>query len=53
MTSYTRAEHAVESLNVGDSVIVSGRLVTRTWTPEAGKNAGEEQRRPEDLQQGP
>lgn len=29
-------EHCVESLNIGEPVIVRGRLRTQTWTPEGG-----------------
>lgn len=40
-----QAEHAAASLSVGDRVVILGRLVTRTWTPADGPNAGKEQRR--------
>lgn len=40
-----QAQHVADSLSVGDRVVVIGRLVTRTWVPESGPNAGEEQRR--------
>ena len=40
-----QARHVTESLHVGHRVVVIGRLVTRTYTPDAGPNAGEEQRR--------
>jgi single-strand DNA-binding protein len=40
-----QARHVTESLHVGHRVVVIGRLVTRTYTPDAGPHAGEEQRR--------
>jgi len=40
-----QAEHAAQSISTGDRVVVIGRLVTRTFTPESGPNAGKEQRR--------
>jgi single-strand DNA-binding protein len=40
-----QAEHVAESLHSGDRVIVSGRLITRVFTPNQGRNAGVEQRR--------
>jgi single-strand DNA-binding protein len=40
-----QAKHVADSISVGDRVVIIGRLVTRTWTPESGPHAGEEQRR--------
>jgi single-strand DNA-binding protein len=41
----SQAEHAAESLAQGDRVVVSGRWVTRTYTPTQGRNAGTEVRK--------
>lgn len=39
------AEHVAESLHKGDRVIVVGRWVTRTFTPDRGPNEGRPLRR--------
>jgi single-strand DNA-binding protein len=42
-----QAEHLTASLHRGDRVIVVGRWVTRTYTPDRGPNEGREMRRME------
>ena len=40
-----QAQNVADSLSQGDRVIVTGRFVTRTYTPEQGRNAGHEVRK--------
>jgi single-strand DNA-binding protein len=41
----SQAQNVVDSLTQGDRVVVTGRFVTRTYTPEQGRNAGHEVRK--------
>ena len=41
----SQAEHVAESLHEGDRVVVLGRFVTRTYTPNQGPRAGQEVRK--------
>jgi single-strand DNA-binding protein len=41
----SQAQNVVDSLVQGDRVVVTGRFVTRTYTPEQGRNAGHEVRK--------
>ena len=39
-----QAQNVADSLHEGDRVTVTGRFVTRVFTPEQGRNAGHEVR---------
>ena len=41
----SQAQNVADSLSQGDRVVVTGRFVTRTYTPEQGRNAGHEVRK--------
>src|SRR5215213_229057 len=41
----SQAENVAESLKQGDRVVVIGRFVTRTYTPNQGPRAGQEVRK--------
>jgi single-stranded DNA-binding protein len=40
-----QAEHVADTLGRGDQAIVIGRWITRVFTPQSGRNAGEEARK--------